>query len=61
MITDDYKVKLIEVNEKASFKLFNSNKINHLIFENVCDKILDKHFNSSIKKSQHLNNLISIN
>jgi hypothetical protein len=59
MITDEYKVKLIEVNEKPSSSIFNLNKIVHRLFENIVDKIVDKHFPPSIKVKE-LNNFIDV-
>jgi len=50
MITDDYKVKLIEINSKPGVRRSS----NILIFENICDKIVDTHFIPS-KKIKHSN------
>ena len=59
MITDDLNVKLIEINQKPAFSIFNSNNILHHLFENIMEKIVDKHFPPS-KKVKSLNNLIDV-
>jgi hypothetical protein len=60
MITDDYTVKLIEINGKPSMKFpINDKYILYDLFENICDKIVDKHFIPS-KKIKHSNNLIDV-
>ena len=59
MITDNFNVKLIEVNQKPAFSIFNSNNILHHLFENIVDKIVDKHFPPS-KKVKTLNNFIDV-
>ena len=59
MITNDFNVKIIEVNEKPSCSIFNLNKITHHLFENIMEKIVDKHFPPSIKVKA-LNNFIDV-
>jgi hypothetical protein len=55
MITDDYTVKLIEINSKPGVRRSS----NIFIFENICDKIVDTHF-IPLKKIKHSNNLIDV-
>ena len=59
MITDDFNVKLIEVNQKPAYSIFNSNKMIHHLIENIMETIVDKHFPPS-KKVKPLNNLIDV-
>lgn len=61
MITDNYKAKLIEINEKPSFKMYVGEKedYTHYYFENLMETIVDKHFHP-IKEIKKLNNFIDV-
>lgn len=59
MITNNYEVKLIELNHKPSFSIFNSSNISTNLFENIMDTIVDKQFNPS-RKITKLNNFIDV-
>ena len=46
MITQDYKIKLIEMNTRPGMGEYNKQKVDypHLIFKKIMDNIVLKHF-----------------
>lgn len=61
MITDNYELKLIEINMSPGFKKFKKQKINyfHIIFEEIMKNIVDKQF-PLLKNKKKLSKKIKI-
>ena len=53
MITDDYQIKFIELNEKPGMHNYKNSSINYtILFKEVLDKIVDKKYPPSLSKKK---------